>query len=163
MYWLCTQRHWWSLCRLLNTSFKYLMSCPGGMKNVPVCSGFPYGIYNHNTTFRFQCPKSLCTIQRLWNLSRVLVASGDMLSAKGALERSIHICQTQMTLDPFGNYDKLLDALLLEYGSVLLAVSMSFTYMIWKRSNCHISSCLLSFSVFLFFFCIRYCINCYWK
>ena len=42
MCWPCTQQHWWSVYRLLNTWVTYLRSYTRYLKNVPVCPGFPY-------------------------------------------------------------------------------------------------------------------------
>ena len=41
MHWPCTQRHWWSLCRLLNTSVKYLGSKRKVNKKRPSLPRFP--------------------------------------------------------------------------------------------------------------------------
>ena len=40
-YWTCTQRHWWALCRLMNTSVKYLGSKRKVNKNRPSLPRFP--------------------------------------------------------------------------------------------------------------------------
>ena len=41
MYWPCTQRHWWSLCRILNTSVKYLGSKRKVYEKRPSLPRFP--------------------------------------------------------------------------------------------------------------------------
>ena len=41
MYWPCTQRHWWSLCRILNTSVEYLGSKRKVFEKRPSLPRFP--------------------------------------------------------------------------------------------------------------------------